>query len=264
MFLRKGKFEDSENIKSLWKSCFGDTDEYIDLFLKNRFDPDFTVILEKNSDVIGMAHLLPCTINPSQKALYWYAVCIREDMRNQGLFKFLVKNVLEEAQKSGYANLCVPVPGLEKVYQKLGFTNKFTASDYQYEKGKQDNNTQKIEIQKAEPSDFLQIFPMNGGVEWKISAIDYAFLENSFCKGHQLKLISDGNILPFFAINRGSYFQIDYHNIEKQEFDKYIDSVFDYLKCNKILFRCSGSDQIIGLSDSNLVDNKSKISMILG
>ncbi len=262
--IRKSNMSDIPAIKDLWKTSFGDSDDYIDLFIKNRFKAENCALLEENGTLVGMAHLLPCTLNPGKEALYFYAVCIREDMRNRGYFRYLVTNLLKESQKRGFLNLCVPVPGLEKAYEKFGFKYQYTASETVIKKNRFSEQSVSVKIESAVPSDFLSLFSEDGGVNWDLDAIEYAFKENTFCQGRQLKTNICGKSYPFFAINKGEYFQIDYHNFDLDLFKKIANEVMDILKCEKIVLRHQGNEKIIGLADSNFVDEFSKISMILG
>ena len=107
--------------------------------------------MEIDGEVVGMIHLLPCTIYPEEKALYWYAAGIRSDKRNQGLFKKFANAVKEKANELGFFNVCVPAPGLESYYQSLGFEFPYTSSDIVIEKS--DENS-KITFEDGEARDF--------------------------------------------------------------------------------------------------------------
>ena len=264
MFIRKSVPEDIPKIIDLWKDSFGDSKEYVEFFIKHRFCADFTAILDIDGEIAGMAHLLPCTVYPNKKAMYLYAVCIRKDFRNRGYFKFLVTNILKETKKLGFINLCVPVEDLAEVYRKFGLEYKYTAKDYVFYKNENLNQSIDQNVESASIDDFLNFFEMNGGVNWDRFAIEYAFLENELTGGKELKINLNGKEYPFFVINKGEYFLIDYHHLDVDLFKKIAEQVFDLMNCKKIVFRSLGSDKIVGLCDSKLVDFNSKISMTLG
>ena len=44
--VRIAKAEDKKAFYDLWKICFGDSDAFCDWFFRNRFAPDYSVVLE--------------------------------------------------------------------------------------------------------------------------------------------------------------------------------------------------------------------------
>ena len=157
MLIRSATERDREAIYYLWKDCFSDPNEYIDFFMKKRFRADFCAILEENREVVGMIHLLPCLIEPKQKALYWYAAGIRSDYRNKGLFRKFSIHVKKEANNLGYRNLCVPAQGLEEFYKSIGFSSEYVAEDKIFDKDDLDNIYEEYELQD---NDIVKIIDM--------------------------------------------------------------------------------------------------------
>lgn len=262
--LRSAKKSDKEAILKLWQSCFGDSESYINLYLEKKFDPEKTVLLEINDRVFGMAHLLPCTLYPEIKALYWYAVCIDEDMRGRGLFRYLVTEVLKETKKRGYANVCVPAVGLEEVYQRFGFHYPYYGEDLIFFDDKTYLDDDKVKISVAKSEDFLGLHKEKGSTSWDLEAIQYACLENEFSGGMQLKILFHGQTYPLFVIKKEKYFLLDYHNMDLDTFKLVKNNLMKYLNVDKMIFRCQIGNKIIGLCDHNSVSAHSKISFILG
>ncbi len=262
--LRCARESDKNDIKRLWQSSFGDSEAYIDFYLEHKYDPNKTVLLEVDNMVIGMAHLLPCTLRPKQKALYWYAVCIDEKMRNKGYFRHLVTEVLKETKRRGFVNLCVPAPGLESVYQKMGFHNSYLADDIAFVRENSNFPSNKTSFLKANPEDFINLFREEGSTVWSLDAIHYAFEENEYTGGKQIKFQFEGKTYFAFAINKENHYLIDYHNISQNVFEKIKYDLFTELNCEKILFRAPGNGKIVGLSDSDLVNLNSRITITLG
>ena len=116
------------DLERLWRTCFGDTDEYIRYFFVNRYVPENCLVFVDDAvrRPVAMLHLLNLFIAedgglvPSQ---YIYAACTRPDYRRQGIMRQLI----EMAQKLGeYRNLkysvTVPAqPRLFRYYARYGF-----------------------------------------------------------------------------------------------------------------------------------------------
>ena len=264
MKIRLATMEDCDAIVSLWRSCFpGDREDAVRFYLDHRFKPDFTALLTVKKDVIGMIHLLPCLLYPDKKALYWYASGIREDMRGRGYFRRFALSVLSETQKRGFANVCVPAPGLTSVYRNFGFSYPYTANESIVRRKDAVLSDQRVTFSNAAPEDFLNSDPNRGDVLWDLSAIRYAFRDNEFYQGKELKFYDQGHLYRFFAVFENEIVTIENHNISEEVFIRIQSSLFEELSAETIRICFSGNTKIIGLSDSKLVTQGSKISMSL-
>lgn len=262
MKIRSAKESDLKSIRNLWRDCFADPFEYIDFYLKRRFDPDFCAVLIDGSELVGMIHLLPCEIYPGQKALYWYAAGIRSDRRNRGLFRSFSESVKKSTDFLGYANLCVPAPGLESFYRSIGMTYSYAAQDEIFDR--EDYETKSLlKIGAASANDFTRFEKNDGDVLWNEDAIQYAILENTYCDGKALKLLCNGKERVCFAIKKDDSFLIDNHNFSREEFLLAKDTLFHELETSRLIFRSSGNKKVIGLSDFEKIGTRSKISMTI-
>ena len=50
--VRVAKAEDKKAFYDLWKICFGDSDAFCDWFFRNRFAPDYSVVLETQGKIV--------------------------------------------------------------------------------------------------------------------------------------------------------------------------------------------------------------------
>lgn len=261
--IQAAKKSDRNCIKALWIDLFSDPSEYIDFYLDHRWNPKTTALLKEDDDVIGMAHLLPCEIAPNQKALYWYAVGIRSDKRNQGYFRRFITDLLKITQNKGYFNVCMPSAGLERVYQKYGFFYPYTASKIEFFK-KDCTLQSNLAIKQALPSDFLPLFQEEGSLSWSTSATEYALLENEFCNGRNLQFEFENKIYFATAIQKEDHFILDNTNLVETVFQKIAKPIFEYLNTERIILMDSQKeDAIIGLSDCKQANSNSKISFTL-
>ena len=121
-----------------------------------------------------------------------------------------------------------------------------------------------VTISRAKIDDFLDLPKEQGSTVWDLEAVKYAFLENEFTGGCQLLAEYHSKKYFFFAIKKEDHFFIDYHNIDTKTWNSIKDSVFSYLNCEKIIFREYSMGNIIGLSDSEFVNENSRITLTLG
>lgn len=115
--IRTASESDVNSIKELWKSCFEDTDEAIDLFLKRNLKHAYLAI---DGEVMSMLFMLPTKIN-GRTACYLYAAATAEQYRGLGLMHGLIQSALASIG----AELCVTLPASDELYdyyKKRGFT----------------------------------------------------------------------------------------------------------------------------------------------
>ncbi|MBP2649957.1 MAG: hypothetical protein H6Q74_782 [Firmicutes bacterium] len=110
-------------LKQIWKSCFGDSDQYINFFYNNCYKPDETAILLENGQIATMLILLPMTIVvPDGRNLltrYLYAFATDPVFRRRGfggqLIDFADKHVARLENDS-----VITVPANEKMFGYFG------------------------------------------------------------------------------------------------------------------------------------------------
>ena len=116
------------DLERLWRTCFGDSEQYIRYFFENRYVPENCLVFvdETVRRPVAMLHLLNVSIAedgglvPSQ---YIYAACTRPDYRRQGVMRELI----ETAQKLGafrklkYSVTVPAEPRLFRYYGRYGF-----------------------------------------------------------------------------------------------------------------------------------------------
>ena len=124
------KNDDREGIKSLWKTVFGDTEQYIDLFLEQRFEPSQCVVAKSGQAVTAMLFMLPFILKQPDgeyRGRYIYAVATHPDFRSRGISTKLLDFAHDKAIAEGAA-LSALVPASESLfnyYAVRGFKTEF-------------------------------------------------------------------------------------------------------------------------------------------
>lgn len=123
MIFRKLQERDIKDAKKLWMESFGDSEDFVHFYFKNKFKPEnsmgafikdklvgditmqeFNLLIRNN--VINTGFLAGCATDP--------------DFRNQGIMRGLLLAQLEEMNKKGYA-FCHLHPFLHAFYRKFGW-----------------------------------------------------------------------------------------------------------------------------------------------
>ena len=133
---RFAKESDANKLKKLWKTCFGDDDEYIDLFFNNRFNPNECLTAFCGESLAAMLFLLPITAVCKEKrypARYIYAVCTEPKFRNRSVSTRLLNAAHEYMAENQIAmSLLVPAEkSLFDYYEKRGFKTEFYCSEFE-------------------------------------------------------------------------------------------------------------------------------------
>lgn len=193
-----------EDIQAIWQSSFGDEEEYIDFFIKNRMTEDTMLLYYLGDKVVSMASFLPveyCREEGNIPSRYVYAVATLPEYRGCGYASMIL-----EFAKKHYGEPLILSPaaeGLIAYYERLGFKRAFTETQETV-----DDDIQAMELSvSGEVADNYDLseqitgetyakirdahFMQEGFVRWTAEAVDYAIEENAFCGGKTLMVSSE-------------------------------------------------------------------------
>lgn len=195
---------DEEAIIDLWKQCFGDTKEYIQMYLGRRFTTENMLVIHDDGRPVAMASFLPVQIminGETTDARYVYAVGTLPDYRKKGYATEIIRYAFKKYQMPLILQPAEEM--LERYYAGMGFVNAFEASPCwcfeSFAEYKQMEMTVASEmsetnwsIQEVKAKEYKALrdayFTGEGYVYWDEQAIDYAIVENAFCGGEAWKL----------------------------------------------------------------------------
>lgn len=127
------KYPEPHNIyamKRMWQICFKDTDEYIQSFFEQCFQPQRALVAFYDLKPAGMLFMLPAAFmvdGVSYKGNYLYAVCTKPEFQGKGIMRMLERKAQEETLQTGGVFTCL-VPqtsSLFKMYEKIGYKTAF-------------------------------------------------------------------------------------------------------------------------------------------
>lgn len=112
----------TDGLKKLWKTVFGDPDSFINAFFQIAFSPDRCRFLEENGETICALYWFDCEYEGGKLA-YIYAVATHPDHRGKGLASLLMQETHVHLKTLGYAGAVLrpATPSLFSFYERLGY-----------------------------------------------------------------------------------------------------------------------------------------------
>ncbi len=192
---------------TIWQQCFGDSAEYIQMFLDWNFTRIKTVVYVVEDRPVSVAYLMPVTYveagNTEMPCLYLYAAATLPEYRGHGYFGEILKYIDRSMPEP-----VLLVPGEESLisfYEKQGFhiwlrerrierpcgsvclnpSHMFPITFQQYFTLREEILTKsqhnRVDLLTSE-------FESKGYIRWSKSFIEYICRENEFCGGGLAKI----------------------------------------------------------------------------
>lgn len=117
-------------VRRMWKICFDDTDEYIDLYFSKKYREENTLIFFENGEAVASLQMLPYTITFYGERIpfaYLAGLCTLPQHRQKGYMAQLIykaHSIIEERN----IPLAILIPAedwLYGFYEKYGYTQVF-------------------------------------------------------------------------------------------------------------------------------------------
>lgn len=123
---------DTPEIRQIWKTCFGDTDSYMNAFFKAVYSPSQTLVCRHAQAVIGAAQFFPHTALVHGKEEAWAyigGVSVLPRYRGQGVATKLLEVLENMLFSDGFSTLFL-VPARFSIYRRMGYTGLSCLSDF--------------------------------------------------------------------------------------------------------------------------------------
>lgn len=119
-----------EKVKNLWKLCFDDTEEYIDLYFHSRYNNDVNIAIQSGDDVIAALQMIPYPMTYEGKEInsaYISGACTHPDYRSRGVMHELLSQAFIRMLLNDIAvSTLIPAePWLFDYYARHGFAPVF-------------------------------------------------------------------------------------------------------------------------------------------
>ena len=114
--------EQPEQLRSLWKEAFGDTESFLDSFYTHGFTPDRCRCVTVDGQLAAALYWFDCSVDGKPVA-YLYGIATAKAHRGKGLCRALLESTHAHLKYLGYAGaILVPADReLQKMYEKLGY-----------------------------------------------------------------------------------------------------------------------------------------------
>ncbi len=185
-------YSNREEITKLWKTVFGDSEEYINTFLNNYFQPEFCYMAVEDGTAVSMLMALPVALQTATyeyDGRYIYAVSTHLSYRGRGISRKLTLFSEEEIKKDGGEFTCL-VPAeksLFNFYKAGGYKDFFYRSIKEYHLNNIVNNCElkPIKMKFSQHCDFRNNYLSKSGAyaKWQREFLDYLQIEAQFQSG---------------------------------------------------------------------------------
>lgn len=117
-------------LRDMWKTCFGDSDEYLDIFFRYKYQDNNTLVYIAEGETVASLYMLPYTITfYGQKVPFTYlmGLCTLPEHRNKGYMGKLIweaHRIINERQIA----LSILIPAEKRLfdyYNKFGYEQVF-------------------------------------------------------------------------------------------------------------------------------------------
>ncbi|HPD43840.1 MAG TPA: GNAT family N-acetyltransferase [Dysgonamonadaceae bacterium] len=121
-------------VRKMWKICFGDSDEYMELYFREKYRNENTLVYFDDNQAVASLQILPYTFTFHQTEIpiaYFSGLCTLPDARKKGFMAALIRKAFEVLQQRQIP-LAVLVPQekwLLEFYEKFGFAQTFDAGN---------------------------------------------------------------------------------------------------------------------------------------
>lgn len=122
-----------EKVKALWKLCFDDNDEFVEMYFRLRYNNEVNVALQSNGEVISALQMIPYPMTFCGKTIqtsYISGACTHPDYRDKGAMRELLSETFAKMKRNGasLSTLIPAEPWLFDYYAHRGYAPVFNYS----------------------------------------------------------------------------------------------------------------------------------------
>lgn len=182
-------------LKTIWKDCFGDGNEYVDFYFENRYRDENTLVCLWEGKPAAMLTLIPCTMTAhgtTWRGKYVYAVATTPRYQGRGLSGHLLEVMHTSLKNDGY-DFSALVPASESLfdyYAKRGYKTQSYVLPLAYEKARYPWQLfSPVTFSPLSPQHFAQLRRIYGGdglIQWEDDHLAYLIEETAFTGGESV------------------------------------------------------------------------------
>ena len=122
-----------EQVKALWKLCFEDSEEFVEMYFKLRYKNEVNVAIQSGDEVISALQMLPYPMTfcgEMVQTSYISGACTHPDFRSKGVMRELLSQSFARMLRNGiqFSTLIPTEPWLFDYYKRMGYATVFQYS----------------------------------------------------------------------------------------------------------------------------------------
>ena len=122
-----------EQVKALWRICFQDSEEFIDLYFRLRYKNEVNAVIQNGDKVVSALQMLPYPMTFCGKTVqtsYISGACTHPDFRSKGAMRELLSQSFARMLRNGvhFSTLIPAEPWLFDYYKRMGYASVFQYS----------------------------------------------------------------------------------------------------------------------------------------
>ena len=122
-----------EQVKALWKLCFEDSEEFIEMYFRLRYKNEVNVAIQSGDEVISALQMLPYPMTfcgEMVQTSYISGACTHPDFRSKGVMRELLSQSFARMLRNGihFSTLIPAEPWLFDYYKRMGYASVFQYS----------------------------------------------------------------------------------------------------------------------------------------
>lgn len=152
-----------EQVKTLWRLCFGDSEAFIDLYFRLRYDDDINVGIRSGEQLIAALQMLPYPLTfggETVQTAYVSGACTHPDFRNRGVMRQLLAQAFARmAQGDALFSTLIPAePWLFDYYRHMGYAPVFRRSTQKIDAPENADGNIRVERTETYEEDIFRYF----------------------------------------------------------------------------------------------------------
>lgn len=119
-----------EQVKSLWRLCFNDTEAFIEMYFRLRYNKDVNIAIQSGEEVIAALQMLPYPMTFCGEQVpvsYVSGACTHPDFRSRGVMRELLSQAFATMYRNDvlFSALIPAEPWLFDYYARSGYASVF-------------------------------------------------------------------------------------------------------------------------------------------
>lgn len=119
-----------EQVKALWRLCFGDREEFIEMYFDSRYNNEVNITIDSGNEIISALQMLPYPMTfcgQEVSTTYISGACTHPDYRGRGVMRELLSQAFTRMLKSEvlFSTIIPAEPSLFDYYARDGYVPIF-------------------------------------------------------------------------------------------------------------------------------------------